>query len=91
MKPAPPLDCSVCGRPIGKKAGHYLLEGDRLACMRCVEKKALHAEIFTDCPHAWHDLLDHLQSTGTRAGMAMRLNLWPAARAALHAARKDTT
>lgn len=77
MKPAPPLDCAVCGRRIGKTGGHYLLEGDQLACTRCAENRSLHAAVFPGCPHAWHDLLDHLEATGTRAGIAARLGLWP--------------
>jgi hypothetical protein len=77
MKPAPPLDCHHCGRRIGMRAGHYLLEGDRLVCSRCIEKRHLHGQLYPDCPDGWHDLLDHLQSTGTRAGIAHVLGLWP--------------
>lgn len=77
MKPAPPLDCAICERRIGKTAGHYLLDGGRLACRRCVETRSLHGRVFPDCPARWHDLLDHLDSTGTRAGIAAKLGLWP--------------
>lgn len=77
MRAAPPRDCHICHRRIGKSAGHYLLEGAQLACTRCVETRSLHGQVFPDCPHRWHDLLDHLDSTGTRACMAHVLGLWP--------------
>ncbi len=76
MKPAPAFDCARCGRRIGKTAGHYLIEGDRVICSRCLAHPA-HAELFPGCERRWHDVLDHLQTTGTRAGIAARLGLWP--------------
>jgi hypothetical protein len=81
--PAPALDCTTCHRRIGRTRAHYLLAGDRVACTRCVETPGLHGQVYPDCPLPWHDLLDHLDSTGTRAGIAARLGLWPT--------RKDTT
>jgi hypothetical protein len=78
VKPAPPLDCGICGRRIGKTAGHYLLAGRQLACGRCIERgRILHGQVYPDCAARWHDLLDHLDSTGTRAGIAHVLGLWP--------------
>jgi predicted amidophosphoribosyltransferase len=76
MRAAPPLNCAHCGRRIGKTAGHFLTEGERLLCSRCLTK-TVHAELFPDCPKRWHDPLDHLECTGTRAGIAHRLGLWP--------------
>jgi hypothetical protein len=76
VKRAPALDCCACGRRIGLRAGHYLLEDRRLVCGRCLTRP-VHARLFADCPHRWHDPLDHLDSTGTRAGIAHALGLWP--------------
>jgi hypothetical protein len=80
MKRAPALSCGICGRRLGKAAGHYLLEGGHLACTWCIEsgqRGGHHAALYPDCPHRWHDLLDHLATTGTRAGIAATLGLWP--------------
>ena len=76
MKPAPALDCTVCRRTIGKTRSHYLTEGDHVACPRCLTRAA-RASLFPDCPERRHDLVDHLKSTGTRAGIAHVLGLWP--------------
>ena len=76
MKPAPALNCARCRRRIGKGAGHFLIEGDRVVCSRCLGKDA-HADLFPECPKYWHDTIDHLDSTGTRAGIAAHLGLWP--------------
>lgn len=76
MKPAPAFDCAMCGRRIGKTAGHYLIEGDRVVCGRCLGRDA-HTDLFPDCPIGWHDVLDHEGSQGTRAGIAAHLGLWP--------------
>jgi hypothetical protein len=76
MTAAPPLDCAGCSRRIGKKAGHYLTEDGRVVCSRCLTQ-AVHAALYPGCPHRWHDTLDHLASTGTRAGIAAKLGLWP--------------
>jgi hypothetical protein len=77
VKPAPAFDCAGCSRRIGKTATHYLLEGSgRVACTRCLTK-AVHATLFPDCPHRWHDTLDHSAACGTRAGIAAHLGMWP--------------
>jgi hypothetical protein len=76
MKPAPPFDCHRCARRIGKDRTHYLLDTGRVICCRCLTKPA-HARLYPDCPHAWHDPLDHLDAAGTRAGIAATLGLWP--------------
>jgi hypothetical protein len=76
VKPAPPLDCVNCKRQISKSRTHYLIEGDRVACGRCLGRDA-HAGLFPACPERWHDVLDHPGSSGTRAGVAARLGLWP--------------
>jgi len=76
MKPAPAFDCAFCGRRIGKTTTHYLIDGDRILCVRCLTKP-VHAALLPDCPHRWHDPLDHKGASGTRAGIAAHLGLWP--------------
>lgn len=76
MKPAPAFDCTRCRRRIGKRAGHYLIDGGRVVCARCLDRAA-HSELFPDCEIRWHDVLDHKGSQGTRAGIAAHLGLWP--------------
>lgn len=76
MKPAPALDCAVCHRTIGKAGGHYLTVEKHVVCGRCLTRPA-HAALYPACPEKWHDTLDHLDSTGTRAGTAWALGLWP--------------
>jgi DNA-directed RNA polymerase subunit RPC12/RpoP len=76
VKPAPAFDCARCGRTIGKAATHYRTEDNRITCSRCLTKAA-HASLFPDCPERWHDVLDHPGSSGTRAGIAHVLGLWP--------------
>lgn len=76
MKPAPAFGCASCGRRIGKNATHYLLEDDRVTCGRCLGRP-VHAALFLGCDVRWHDVLDHLGSVGTRAGIAAHLGLWP--------------
>lgn len=75
---APAFDCAGCGRRIGKASGHYLLSNSDglVVCARCLTK-AVHARLFPDCPHRWHDTLDHSATCGTRAGIAATLGLWP--------------
>lgn len=36
MKPAPAFDCARCHRRIGKSTTHYLIEGGRVVCVRCL-------------------------------------------------------
>lgn len=79
MKPAPALDCSCCSRRIGKTSAHYLLDDNRVLCGRCLGKRRIHSVLFPACPVAWHDPQDHLQCSGTRAGIAHMLGLWPTA------------
>jgi hypothetical protein len=59
---APPIDCAICGRRIGKHATHYLLDDRRVVCGRCLDR---------------HRLWDDLESMGTRAGVAHALGRWP--------------
>lgn len=75
MKPAPAFDCARCGRRIGKTT-HYLLDDNRIACPRCLTRQA-HSALFPACPHGWHDVLDHLDTVGTRPGIAAHLGIWP--------------
>jgi hypothetical protein len=60
---APPFDCAECGRRIGKAKSHWLLrDGQAVVCASCY----LHR----------HDA-DEAECSGTRAGIAARLGLWP--------------
>ena len=84
MKPAPPFDCADCGRRIGKTRGHILigypetLTVDRVVCPRCMlSTRTLHARFYPNCDVTWHDLHDHPSCSGTRAGIAHVLGLWP--------------
>jgi hypothetical protein len=74
----PPFDCAHCQRRITKTATHYLLQDNRVVCDRCLSKPA-HAAMFPACPHAWHDILDHLDTCGHRDAIAAVLGLWPRA------------
>lgn len=77
MTPAPPFDCHRCHRRIGQRTTHYLIEGDRVVCSRCLSRDA-HTDLYPGCDVRWHDVLDHQGSPGTRAGIAAHLGLWPA-------------
>jgi hypothetical protein len=61
---APPLDCGVCGRRIGKTTTHVLLHDRRVICVRC----RMHPD-----PRAYDG---KVAAMGTRAGIAARLGLW---------------
>jgi hypothetical protein len=76
VKAAPPFDCARCRRRIGKTTTHYLIDGDRVVCVRCLGRDA-HNELFPDCDVRWHDVGDHKGAAGTRAGIAAHLGLWP--------------
>jgi hypothetical protein len=85
-RPAPAFDCAACGRRIGKTTSHVLLgergdhSVDHLICVRCMNKGrhwGLHTRFYPDCPTDWHDLYDHPSCSGTRAGIASLLGLWP--------------
>jgi hypothetical protein len=64
VKPAPPIDCAICRRRLGKRATHYLLDDHRVVCGRCY--------VAGD-----ERLWDQLKSIGSRAGVAHVLGLWP--------------
>jgi hypothetical protein len=76
MKPAPAFECARCARRIGKRRTHYLVGAGRVVCALCLERPH-HAGLFPDCGKDWHDVLDHLVTSGTRAGVAAHLGLWP--------------
>jgi hypothetical protein len=63
LKAAPPFDCYACARRIRESGGHYLLADNRVVCVRCIEHR--------------RDLRDALRASGTRAGIAHVLGLWP--------------
>lgn len=83
MTPAPAFDCSQCGRRLSKQRTHvYVPATDSVWCLGCFSphvggSRPVHARIYTDCPHSWHDMYDHPSATGTRAGIAALLRLWP--------------
>lgn len=82
MIPAPPLDCAACQRTIGKGSGHNLTDDRRVLCMRCLFRRDLHGTFWPDCPLPWHDMFDHTSGvSGTRAGVAAALGLWPTPKA----------
>ncbi len=73
MPAAEPFDCAVCGRRIGKTNTHYITETRKVLCPRCSvyamkSTTPAHAQLYPDCPVAWHDLWDHTFTSATRAG-----------------------
>jgi hypothetical protein len=76
---APQFECSLCQRVIGKSRPVILREdcGNRVLCARCDLAPGTHAKLYPDCPVRWHDTGDHHAVFGTRAGVAMRLGIWP--------------
>jgi len=75
MKPAPPFNCARCGRRIGKRADHHLIEGHQAPlCCRCFlawaeeEYRAAGREGRLD---------DYRYAYGTRAWAAVTLGIWP--------------
>jgi len=67
--PAPALGCTECGHKIGKRRSHYIFDGT-LLCGRCAfpeDSTTVHAQRYPDCPFAWHDMYDHLDSMASRA------------------------
>lgn len=82
MKPAPEFTCAQCGRVIGRGRTHvYVNALDAVWCLRCFSPHAgsreVHARVYPDCPERWHDMYDHPTVSGTRAGIACMLGLWP--------------
>jgi hypothetical protein len=67
--PAPALRCDECGKRIGRRRLHALIETDRmhLLCGRCLDRQDLHANYYPDCPEIWHDMFDHHISYTSRA------------------------
>jgi YozE SAM-like fold len=61
---APQFECSLCERVIGKKRSVVLLKDQRVVCIGCVNRRGLAANGIIDC-------------FGTRAGIAIRLGIWP--------------
>ena len=64
-----PFACSGCGRQIGKRRGHYILDGapPRIVCIRCVlpERASaaaqLHARLFSGCTGG-HELFSNIET-----------------------------
>ncbi|MGO9155885.1 hypothetical protein [Mycobacterium sp.] len=64
---APALRCDECGKRIGQRRLHCVLDPARMICGRCLGKRQLHATYYPDCPKDWHDMYDHPLSFATRA------------------------
>lgn len=82
MRAAPALDCSQCGKRIGKARTHvYVPATGTVWCLKCFSpftgSRPVHARTYPDCPETWHDMYDHPHSIGTRAGIAALIGLWP--------------
>lgn len=77
MRPAPALECFACRRVLGKRAGHFLTDGARVLCSRCIWRGDLHLALWPDCDCPDHLPVDHTEAQGTRAGTAAALGLWP--------------
>lgn len=68
MTSAEPLDCHVCRRRIGKRRTHFMTEaGPFPVCGRCLDARHTHAQLYPDCPAAWHTMHDHGLVFATRA------------------------
>lgn len=74
MTAAEPFHCAVCGRRIGKSAGHYAIgpgpvTEDRIVCSRHIgDPRSIHS-FYPDCKTGWHGLHDHPVVAGNRAGL----------------------
>ena len=65
--PAPPHDCHECGRRIGERRFHCIINNTHVLCGKCIDKRHLHATYYPDCPENWHDMYDHALHFATRA------------------------
>ena len=65
--PAPALDCHECGKRIGKRRFHCIIDNTRVLCARCLDQRHLHTKYHPDCPTSWHDMYDHDIKLATRA------------------------
>ena len=68
--PAPALNCSVCGRRIGKTATH-IANADAVAviCVRCAWNPGMHTAWYPNCDDPDHRFVfDHHPGHATRAG-----------------------
>ena len=73
--PAPPVDCTHCGRRIGARRVHYVaVHATPVAvmCVKCLGRTA-HTHTYPECPYQWHDMHDHDLSFATRAAVAWLL------------------
>lgn len=70
--PAPALYCDECGRCIGKRNTHFIVDSNNLLCSGCIVPRSggtqrLHAKYYPACPDGWHDMFDHKLSLASRA------------------------
>lgn len=73
------FDCVACGRTIGPRALHHVLDDHRVVCTRCfTRRRAAHHDTYPDCTIRWHDLAGHSQHkvTTTRYGARVITEFW---------------
>lgn len=66
---APPHFCALCQRRIGRDRTHFIpiAAPPCVVCGTCFSDPRTHAELWPDCPAAWHDPADHGTHAATRA------------------------
>jgi hypothetical protein len=64
---APALCCDECGRRIGQRRFHCVVDNTKLLCSRCLGDRGLHAKYYPACAEDWHDMYDHPLKLATRA------------------------
>jgi hypothetical protein len=72
--PAPAHDCHECGKHIGNRRFHCIVDNTRVLCGRCLDQRHLHTKYYPECPDAWHDMYDHDLKLATRAAAWFVLN-----------------
>jgi hypothetical protein len=65
--PAPALRCDECGKRIGARRMHCVINDNNLLCVKCLSSGALHTKYYPECPEKWHDMQDHAVQFATRA------------------------
>lgn len=66
--PRDAIACAVCRRKIPRDALHNVLsKSEYVLCSSCLGRISLHRRFYPQCPHDFHDLLDHPVTSCTRA------------------------
>ena len=76
--------CARCEKVIGKKKSHvWISQRCEVWCLKCFSPRSgsggVHAEIYPECPHAWHDMHDHWSTVRVAAARALHRRLDPRA------------